>query len=233
MKLPTKLLPDLAYVHGKPRLWLVPLVRRDFSAFADADFVSYRSMWSLEHDISSLENKQQIKSILDITPAYALADEQEKIKNAQLFYDWIHNVQPYDFVVGFLGVGHLAIGQVLGPCVANLDVDFPMFKYARAAHWSELRLPVGILSASEQSLMARNREKLLRFNNLVASRILLLALMQAAHWNDSVLLGIAQIFSSDFLQSFNAKRYAEYQQLLYELNAESAEFTESAENNEL
>lgn len=177
----------------------------------------------LKHDITNLEDKLQIQSILNVTPAFEHVEDSKKAYLSQLFYDWIHKVQPYDLIVGFLGVGYMAIGQVLGPCAANMDVAESLFKYARATQWSEQRIPVGPLTPAERGQLFEARESLMLLDDLTATRVLLLALMQAPHWDDLVLLSVAQCFSDEFLQNLNPERYAEYQELLAELSKEEDE----------
>lgn len=230
LKLPTKLLPAQAYINGRPRVWLLPLNRKYFNSFSEGHFVSLRGMWTLERDIMEVKNKQEILEEINNTAAFINASNAEKENAAVSFYSWIKNVRAHDFIIGFLGIGHLAIGEVLGPCIANLDAESSIFKYARAAQWCEVKLPIGCFSNSEQLTLNNNRERLYKLDQLTSTRSLLLALSQAPQWNDHVLWAIAQRFTPEFLQEFDAERFNDYIQLLTEAQAMGEETSESAES---
>lgn len=210
MKLPAKLLPDSCYTQGKPRVWLVPVTRRAYPEFLKYNFVSYRAMWSLEDDVLPAANKFEVLDVLDRTSAFIKASDDVKRLAASCMYDWMHKVKPHDFVVCFLGVGHLGIGEVLGDCQTNLDAESVLFKYARPARWSTVSLHIGAFNSQEQRIMSELREHVRKLDNLLSTRLLVATLQKAEHWTDPVLIEMASRFSGEYLCDLNPQLYAEY-----------------------
>lgn len=209
MNLPVKLLPDSCYTKGKPRVWLVPVTRRAYIEFVQYKFISYRAMWAIEDDVTGAANKFDILNVLEHSSAFAQASDQMKRLAAGCMFDWVSHVRPNDFVVCFLGVGHVSVGEVLGPCKANLNAETVVFKYAMPARWSNISLPVGTFNAGEQRVMANLREHVRKLDNLLGTRLLVATLLKAEHWTDPSLRGIAARFSDDYLRDLNPQRFAE------------------------